>query len=136
MKSDMFVVSTVPNTLTDHEKQLGWRLLFNGTNSEGWRGTKQKAFPEQGWSIGDGVLIIEAAKEGNTRPGDIITEEKFSAFDLAFDFKLTEGANSGVKYFVTLSDGDVGSALGLEYQVLDDERHPDATFIKSAFPFP
>lgn len=126
MKSDMFVVSTVPNTLTDHEKQLGWRLLFNGTNSEGWRGTKQKAFPEQGWSIGDGVLIIEAAKEGNPRPGDIITEEKFSAFDLAFDFKLTEGANSGVKYFVTLSDGDVGSALGLEYQVLDDERHPDA----------
>ncbi|WP_155906954.1 3-keto-disaccharide hydrolase [Lunatimonas lonarensis] len=126
MKSDMFVVSTVPNTLTDHEKQRGWRLLFNGTNSEGWRGTRQKAFPEQGWSIRDGVLIIEAAKEGSPRPGDIITEEKFSAFDLAFDFKLTEGANSGVKYFVTLSDGEVGSALGLEYQVLDDERHPDA----------
>jgi hypothetical protein len=126
MKSDMFVVSTVPNTLTNHEKQRGWRLLFNGTNSEGWRGTRQKAFPEQGWTIRDGVLIIEAAKEGSPRPGDIITEEKFSAFDLAFDFKLTEGANSGVKYFVTLSDGDVGSALGLEYQVLDDERHPDA----------
>ncbi|WP_209332254.1 3-keto-disaccharide hydrolase [Lunatimonas salinarum] len=126
MKADMYVVSTVPNTLTEHEKQGGWRLLFNGTNSEGWRGTKQKAFPEQGWSIRDGVLIIEAAKEGDPRPGDIITEEKFKAFDLSFDFKLTEGANSGVKYFVTLSDGDVGSALGLEYQVLDDERHPDA----------
>jgi len=126
MESDIYVVSTIPNTLTAHEKERGWRLLFDGNSSEGWRGTKQEAFPESGWTIRDGMLVIEATKEGSPRPGDIITTEKYGAFDLAFDFKLTEGANSGVKYFVSLSDGNVGSALGLEYQVLDDERHPDA----------
>lgn len=124
--SDIYVVSNVPNRLTNHEKEHGWRLLFDGTSNEGWRGTKQQEFPEKGWAIRDGMLVIEAAKEGEPRPGDIITNDKFSAFDLSFDFKLTEGANSGVKYFVALSEGNVGSALGLEYQVLDDERHPDA----------
>jgi hypothetical protein len=126
MESDIYVVSTIPNTLTAHEKERGWRLLFDGKSSAGWRGTKQVAFPESGWSVRDGMLVIEAAQEGKQRGGDIITEEKFRAFDLSFDFKLTEGANSGLKYFVTLSEGNVGSALGLEYQVLDDERHPDA----------
>ncbi|HSI76999.1 MAG TPA: DUF1080 domain-containing protein [Lunatimonas sp.] len=126
MESDIYVVSTLPNTLTAHEKDRGWKLLFDGKSNSGWRGTKQEAFPTAGWSIRDGMMVIEAAQEGSPRPGDIITQERFSAFDLSFDFRLTEGANSGVKYFVTLSDGNVGSALGLEYQVLDDERHPDA----------
>ncbi len=126
METDIYVVSTIPNTLTAHEKERGWRLLFDGNSSEGWRSTKQETFPETGWTIRDGMLVIEATEEGTPRPGDLITEEKFSAFDLSFDFRLTEVANSGVKYFVTLSEGNVGSALGLEYQVLDDERHPDA----------
>lgn len=43
-----------------------------------------------------------------------------------FQFKLTPGANSGVKYFVTLEENNTGSAIGLEYQVLDDKLHPDA----------
>lgn len=126
METDIYVVSTIPNTLTAHEKDRGWKLLFDGNSNMGWRGTRQEAFPESGWSIRDGMLIIEAKQEGSPRPGDIITQDRYSAFDLSFDFRLTEGANSGLKYFVTLSDGNVGSALGLEYQVLDDERHPDA----------
>jgi hypothetical protein len=65
-------------------------------------------------------------QEGITNGGDIVTNDEFAAFDLSFEFKLTPGANSGVKYFVTLAEASSGSAIGLEYQVLDDTLHPDA----------
>lgn len=124
---DIYVVSTVDNALTAHETAKGWKLLFNGQNSEGWRGAKLDTFPSTGWSVSEGVLSI-AKTDGSesTHAGDIVTVDKYSAFDLSFDFKLTEGANSGLKYFVTLSEGNTGSAIGLEYQILDDEKHPDA----------
>jgi hypothetical protein len=126
-KGDIFVVNTGLNQLTELEKQHGWKLLFDGNTSNGWKGAYKENFPEKGWYIEEGVLKIEAADGGESSNfGDIVTVEKFSAFDLAFDFKMTEGANSGVKYFVTLSEGNTGSAIGLEYQILDDERHPDA----------
>lgn len=124
---DIFVVNNRLNSLSDYEKNTGWRLLFDGKTSEGWKGAYKDSFPDGGWSINDGVLSI-AKTDGSesTNAGDIVTKEMFSAFDLAFDFKLSEGANSGLKYFVTLSEGNKGSAIGLEYQVLDDEKHPDA----------
>lgn len=124
---DLPVVSNSLNTLTEYEKAMGWRLLFNGQNSEGWRGAKKETFPESGWNVTDGILTISKTDGSESQnAGDIVTLEKFSAFDLAFDFKLTEGANSGLKYFVTLSEESKGSAIGLEYQILDDEKHPDA----------
>ncbi|WP_144602725.1 3-keto-disaccharide hydrolase [Algoriphagus algorifonticola] len=124
---DIFVVNNRLNELTDYEKNQGWRLLFNGQNSDGWVGAYKDNFPDFGWSVTDGILTIAASGGGeSTNAGDIVTTEEFSAFDLAFDFKLTEGANSGVKYFVTLKEENSGSAIGLEYQILDDERHPDA----------
>ena len=124
---DIFVVNNRLNELTDYEKTQGWRLLFNGQNSEGWVGAYKDSFPDFGWSVTDGILTIAASGGGeSTNAGDIVTTEEFSAFDLAFDFKLTEGANSGMKYFVTLKEENSGSAIGLEYQILDDERHPDA----------
>ena len=124
---DLPVVNNRLNELTEYEKANGWRLLFNGQNSDGWIGAYKDAFPAEGWSIQNGVLTIAKTDGSESRnAGDIVTSEQFSAFDLAFDFKLTEGANSGVKYFVTLSEGNKGSAIGLEYQILDDERHPDA----------
>jgi len=124
---DVFVVNTLKNELTDYEKERGWRLLFDGKSSDGWKGAYQEGFPEEGWHVEDGILWIEGADGGeSTNFGDIVTKEKFSAFDLSFDFKMTEGANSGVKYFVTLTEGNVGSAIGLEYQILDDANHPDA----------
>jgi len=126
-KGDVFVVNTGMNQLTELEKSKGWKLLFNGQDSEGWRSANNETFPEKGWHIKDGIMMVESADGGESSNfGDIITVDKYSAFDLAFDFKFTEGANSGVKYFVTLSEQTSGSAIGLEYQILDDEKHPDA----------
>jgi hypothetical protein len=124
---DIFVVNTGLNELTELEKSKGWKLLFNGQNSEGWKSANKETFPEKGWHIKDGILMVESADGGESSNfGDIVTVDKYSAFDLAFDFKFTEGANSGVKYFVTLNEQTSGSAIGLEYQILDDENHPDA----------
>ena len=125
--TDVFVVNTTLNSLTDYETENGWKLLFDGQSSAGWIGAFKETFPEKGWHIQDGILSVEEADGGESSNfGDIVTLEKFNAFDLAFDFKLTEGANSGVKYFVTLEEETQGSAIGLEYQILDDAVHPDA----------
>lgn len=126
-EGDIFVTNTKLNDLTEYEKSKGWKLLFDGQSSEGWIGAYKETFPEKGWNINDGILSVQASDGSeSTAFGDIVTKEKYSAFDLTFDFMLTEGANSGVKYFVTLSEKNQGSAIGLEYQVLDDEKHPDA----------
>lgn len=124
--ASVFVVNNEPNILTAFEKNNGWRLLFDGVSSKGWRGAKMLNFPETGWEIADGNLTVLSSKGASARGGDIVTDQLYGAFDMAFEFKISEGGNSGVKYFVTLSDGNVGSALGLEYQVLDDKNHPDA----------
>jgi hypothetical protein len=123
----IYVANTIPNTLTEDEKNSGWRLLFDGKTSSGWIGAYKKTFPEKGWEIKDGKISVLASegKEG-ANGGDIVTTDEFRAFDLSFDFFLTPGANSGVKYFVTLEENNTGSAIGLEYQVLDDTLHPDA----------
>ncbi|MFM7769512.1 MAG: DUF1080 domain-containing protein, partial [Bacteroidota bacterium] len=119
----IYVVNLLPNQLSDAEKNIGVNLLWDGVSTKGWRGANKTSFPEQGWQIENGVLSVLKSAENTNRGGDIVTEEKFDAFELQFDFRLTEGGNSGVKYFVT-EDGK--SALGLEYQILDDARHPDA----------
>ncbi len=122
-----FVVNNEPNTLTDFEKNNGWKLLFDGVSSKGWRGAKTLDFPEKGWEISEGnITVLPSKGQESANGGDIVTDDLYSTFDFSFEFKLTPGANSGVKYFVTLSENIVGSALGLEYQVLDDKNHPDA----------
>jgi len=123
----IYVVNTIPNSLIDYEKANGWKLLFDGDDSKGWRGAYKEGFPTSGWQVKDGNLTVLASegKEGGVG-GDIVTLDQYKAFDLSFDFKLTPGANSGVKYFVTLKEKNEGSAIGLEYQVLDDTLHPDA----------
>ena len=117
----------IPNSLSAYEKQNGWRLLFDGKTSNGWTGAYKDSFPDKGWVIKDGMITVQSSSGAeSTNGGDIVTKELFSAFDLCFEFKLTTGANSGVKYFVTLSENNTGSAIGLEYQLLDDKVHPDA----------
>ena len=123
----IYVMNSIPNQLTDYEKSNGWKLLFDGESSKGWRGAYKDGFPEKGWKIQDGTItVLSSEGHESANGGDIVTLDQYKAFDLSFDFKLTPGANSGVKYFVTLKEKNEGSAIGLEYQVLDDKVHPDA----------
>lgn len=123
----VFVVNFLPNNLSEQEKRNGVKLLWDGKTTTGWRGAYKESFPAKGWEIKDGELSVMASTGAeSTNGGDIVTMNEYSAFILQFDFKLTEGANSGVKYFVTEKEANAGSAIGLEYQVLDDEKHPDA----------
>jgi hypothetical protein len=125
---NIFVVNLLPNQLSEQEKKNGVVLLFDGKTTTGWRGAYKDKFPEKGWQVADGTLsVLKSAGAESQNGGDIITQGKYGAFDLQFEFKLTEGANSGLKYFVTESEGNSGSAIGLEYQILDDEKHPDAS---------
>ncbi|MBX2842063.1 MAG: DUF1080 domain-containing protein [Flammeovirgaceae bacterium] len=122
------VFNLVPNTISTEEKRAGWRLLWDGKSSAGWRSAKSDKFPEKGWEMKEGILtVLESGGGESENGGDIVTIDKFSSFELQVDFKITEGANSGIKYFVDpeLNKGS-GSAIGLEFQVLDDKAHPDA----------
>jgi hypothetical protein len=124
------------NTLSEQEKKDGWRLLWDGKTTEGWRSPTSDAFPQKSWIIKDGELTVVASGNAEAQAGgDIITRERFSNFELIVDFKTSSGCNSGVKYFVqpnldpitgTGAKAAVGSAIGLEYQILDDANHPDA----------
>ncbi|TYA84398.1 3-keto-disaccharide hydrolase [Seonamhaeicola marinus] len=121
-------MSYLKNQLTENEKRNGWRLLWDGKTSNGWRGAKRDDFPKSGWQIKDGVLTVLATDGGeSTGPGDIVTTDIYSNFELELEFNITEGANSGIKYFVdpNLNKG-AGSAIGCEFQILDDKKHPDA----------
>jgi len=125
--TDIHVVNLIPNYLSPQERAQGWQLLFDGKSTEGWRGVGKEDFPEVGWKVEDGELIVEASGGAESQHGgDVVTEDEYSMFEFQLDFKLTEGANSGIKYYITEQYGSGASAIGLEYQLLDDERHPDA----------
>ena len=121
-------INAIANTISEKEKQEGWKLLWDGKTTNGWRGARLDHFPEKGWVIEDGVLKVLKSDGGeSTNGGDIVTIKKYKNFVLKVDFKITEGANSGIKYFVDpdLNTGE-GSAIGCEFQILDDKNHPDA----------
>ncbi len=131
-------MTTPPNTLSDCEKADGWELLWDGKTSTGWVGVKSgcKTFPLKGWIMKDGVLTVlpqsrivngkweklppEQANLGGG--GDICTERDYQDFILKLDFKLTQAANSGIKYFY---NPDINKGTTLEYQILHP-AHIDA----------
>lgn len=106
------------NRLSPLERDAGWQLLFDGETTAGWRSVKAEGFPSEGWDVQDGAL------HHTTGGGDIVTQRLYAEFELEFEWKVSAGANSGVKYMVAPLDADY--AYGPEYQVLDDDRHEDA----------
>ena len=129
--------SSAPNTLTPAEAADGWRLLFDGRSFSGWRGLGREDVPSGHWIVENGAIRKVASGDVPTAPdgqplegGDLITLDTFGDYELYFEWKVSPGANSGVKYNVSeemsLANPPTYAALGFEYQVLDDERHPDA----------
>jgi hypothetical protein len=99
------------------------RALFDGKTTSGWRSFKKSTFPDHGWIVQDGWLKKLAKGNNPNGGGDIITVDTFDNFDLQFEWKVMEGANSGVKYLVT---EDRSGPVAHEYQIIDDARHADA----------
>lgn len=116
------------NRLTAEEKAAGWILLWDGKTSTGWKSANRPEFPTSGWKMENGILSInETGGAESAAAGDIITTEKYSDFELSLDFKITPGANSGIKLFVDPAlNKKGGSSIGPEFQILDDALHPDA----------
>ncbi len=119
----IFIRNLLPNHLDAGEAAQGWRLLWDGKTGKGWRSSTRADFPASGWTMDGGVLGVQPKAGG----GDIVTEEEFGAFELQLEFMTSTGANSGIIYLLTSPhDAVSGAPLGLEYQILDDENHPDA----------
>lgn len=121
-------LESMDGRLGNVEQSQGWNYLFDGKTTAGWRSARGEKFPDHGWRIEDGSLVtLDTGGKESAGGGDIITVDTYGDFELQLEFKLIPGANSGIKYFVDpqLNQGP-GSAIGLEYQLLDDLRHPDA----------
>ena len=122
--SDFCQANEVDNTLSDKEQKDGWQLLFDGKTTTGWKNAKSGAFPTERFIVENGVLKV---LKGKNNSAGIITEKKYRNFELLVSFKLTPGANSGIKYFVNRNESTGEHAnIGCEFQILDDLLHPDA----------
>lgn len=111
------------NTLTAKEKAAGWKLLFDGKSTKGWRAFKNGTFPAEKWVAVDGTLKCAAGKKVT----DIVTEDEFDSFEFAWEWRTSPKGNSGVKYLVDEAMSTKSNdGIGFEYQLLDDDLHPDA----------
>jgi hypothetical protein len=114
------VVAKRDNRLSNAQRDAGWRKLFSGETPKSWRGFLKETFPEEGWVVEDGTL----KHLSNGGGGDIVTKQRYQEFDFEFEWKVAPGANSGVKYFIL--EEERRKTIRHEYQVIDDEKHPDA----------
>jgi Domain of Unknown Function (DUF1080) len=130
----MRLTAQADNTLSPSELHSGWKLLFDGKTTTGWRGTYMTGFPADGWVVKDGELkgYFSGTKEVHSGGADIVTLKKYHNFDLVFDWKLVPGGNSGVKYFVQERlPKTPGSQPGYEYQLIDDSNQK---YVKGPLP--
>ncbi len=104
-----------PNTLTAAEMSAGWKLLFDGRSTAGWRGFKQ-AEPGPGWKVAGGVLSPDPKVAH-----DLVTKAEYENFDITFDWRISPKGNSGVMFHV-IPVGDETYESGPEYQILDNAR--------------
>lgn len=109
--------TTTMNTLTSTEQSAGWRLLFDGRTTDGWRGFKRTTMPA-GWGVVDGALTRTA------EAGDIVTTQQFRNFELSLEWQVAPGGNSGIFYRAS-EDDEAIYWTAPEMQVLDDARHSD-----------
>lgn len=125
------------NYLSEADREAGWEMLFDGSTFDGWRGLGRDHIPEGHWEIEDGTIRKVASGDVPTAPdgqplegGDILSEDTFEDFELVLEWRVSEAGNSGIKYNVSesmsVSNPPEHAALGFEYQILDDDRHPDA----------
>jgi hypothetical protein len=125
------------NSLTDEEKAGRWVLLFDGRTFEGWRGIGQSDIPQAHWVIEEGTIKKvpggEVPRQADGQPiqgGDLMTVATFEDFELSLEWKISPGGNSGIKYNVSeeisMTNPPPQAAIGFEYQIIDDETHPDA----------
>ena len=133
----------VINTLTKEELKEGWKLLFDGQSCNGWRGLGRDHVPDGLWVIEDGLIRKVNTGDNKTLPdgrpvegGDLMTIDTFENFDLSFEWKINKAGNSGLKYNVSeemcQENGSRYSALGFEYQLLDDGDEAYKGVLKSA----
>jgi len=136
LASSTALAQGAPNRLSAAEKSAGWKLLFDGKTFTGWRGLGYDSVPTAHWKIEQGAIKKIAsgdiARMRHGQPavgGDLMTTTAFRDFELAWEWKVVPGSNSGVKYNVSeefsLAKASNHAALGFEYQVLDDSLNED-----------
>ncbi len=119
--------ATALNTLTPQEVKDGVILLFDGKNTDQWRGYNKTDFPQEGWNIDNNAIHCIGSGKGEAgKGGDIITKEKYKNFELTLEWKISEGGNSGIFYLAQEIPGLEIYKSAPEMQVLDNLKHPDA----------
>ena len=118
---------TKMNELSQNEKDEGWKLLFNGKTTEGWRGYNKDSFPSHGWVVKAGAIKVQGTGLGEAGDGgDIIYKEQFKDFELKLEWKVSEGGNSGIFYLAQEIESEPIYTSATEMQIVDNDKHPDA----------
>lgn len=121
LASLVVVTACAPQAPVASASKADWRPLFNGTDFTGWRGYKGAPVATR-WRVQDRAIVLGSEGSG----GDLVSSEEFGDFELELEWKISEGGNSGIMYFVQETDAARFTfSTGPEMQVLDDARHPD-----------
>jgi len=127
-----FVFAQSPNTLSKEEKKEGWKLLFDGTSTKGWRNYRSDKIGSA-WKVSGGALTLDTSGKANGKVdgGDLVTVDQYENYELSLEWKIQACGNSGVMFNVQESEANSTPwKTGPEMQVLDNSCHPDAKIIK------